>query len=149
MAELLSRLGNRIRLLRVAYRLTRIFDSTFEPFRKSGSDLDDRLQGDELVIAYMLGVMTHLFDVYSTVGYSGRVLWKVYDRAFPGRGTEISELTVARVKNRNESFLRNVQIGSREARKYLASKGTSGLPTLTSYLDEKGRDQPRIPSPSG
>jgi hypothetical protein len=130
-----QRFRKQIRSSRVAYRLTLIFESAFEPFRGSGGQLDTEVGSDEFVIAYMYGVMAYLFDKYGTLGESARVLWKCYEHVFPGLGQEICELTVVRVKARDEKFLRDVRTGSREAKEYLASKGKSSLPSLTKHLE--------------
>lgn len=109
-------------------------DSTFKPFGAAG--LREKLCQDEFVIAYMYGVMACFFEVYGAVGLprSGQVLWKCYERVFPGHGRQIVELTVVRIQAKNETFLRDLRIGAREAREYLASKGQSGFPSLTGHL---------------
>jgi hypothetical protein len=123
------------RASKVTYSLVRTFDSVFEPFTATGP-IGENLPNDEFVIAYMFGVMACFFDVQGMVGakQSSQVLWKCYERAFPGRGKEIVELATARIKAGDDTFMQNVRAGGKEAREYLATKGKSGLPGLTGYL---------------
>lgn len=118
----------------VTHGLFNALDSIFKPF--GAARLDERLSRDEFVIAYLYGVMARFFEVHGTVGQlsSAQVLWKCYERVFPGRGREIVELTVARIKGKDAAFMRDLHVGSRETREYLASMRKSGFPSLTSYL---------------
>lgn len=138
LVKILNRLSRWWRFFRVTSALFTALDAIFRPFRAAG--LVDKLRSDEFVIAYLYGVMVRFFEVYATVGLlqSGQILWKCYERAFPGYGKEIVELTVVRIQAKNETFLRDLRRGTREAREYLASKGKSGFPTLTSYLTIQG-----------
>jgi hypothetical protein len=63
-----------------------------------------------------------------------QVLWKAYEFVFPGHGKEIVELTVVRIKGKDETFMRDVRTGSKEASQYLRTKGKSGLPGLSRRL---------------
>jgi hypothetical protein len=123
------------RVSKVTYSLVRTFDSAFEPFDAAGA-IGQKLPNDEFVIAYMFGVMARFFEAHEIAGapQSAQVLWRCYERAFPGHGTEIVELATARIKAREETFMRNVRAGNKEAREYLATKSQSGLPGLTAYL---------------
>jgi hypothetical protein len=122
------------RAFRVTHGLFNALESIFKPF--GGTRLDQKLWRDEFVIAYLYGVMARFFDAYGTVGQlpSGQILWKCYERAFPGHGQEIVELTIVRIKGKDEAFMRDIRVGSMETREYLASKRNSGFPSLTAYL---------------
>jgi hypothetical protein len=132
--KILPGLGRWWGAFRVTHGLFNALESIFKPF--SGTRLEEKVWRDEFVIAYLYGVMARFFDVYGTVGQlpSGQILWKCYERVFPGRGQEIVELTIARIKGKDEVFMRDLRVGSRETREYLASKRKSGFPSLTAYL---------------
>lgn len=121
------------RLFRVTSALFGAFDSIFKPF--SAANLRKEMHGDEFVVAYMYGVMVHFFDLYGTVGLQpGQVMWKCYERVFPGHGKDIVKLTVMRVQAKDQTFLHDIRTGTRETREYLAKKGTGAFPTLTGHL---------------
>lgn len=122
------------RVFRVTHGLFTALDSIFKPFGQA--PLDENLWKDEFVIAYLYGVMARFFEVYGTVGQlpSARILWKCYERVFPGHGKEIVELSVARIEGNDAEFMRVLRVGSKEAHKYLANRHKGGLPSLTGYL---------------
>ncbi len=122
-------------LLRVTHVVFNTFDSIFKPF--GAPNLREKFRSDEFVIAYMYGVLTCFFDLYGVVGHGpqpAQILWKAYEFVFPGHGKEVVELTVVRVKGKNETFMRDLRTGAKEASQYLRTKGKSGLPSLTRHL---------------
>jgi hypothetical protein len=123
-----------LRVFRVTRALFDALESIFKPF--GAARLDERVRSDEFVVAYLYGVMARFFDVYGMVGQppSAQILWKCYERVFPGHGKEIVELTVIRIQSKDEKFMSDLRLGSREAREYLASNGKSGFPSLTAHL---------------
>jgi hypothetical protein len=140
MVGLFEVLKRKFRLARTAFCLTKIFDSAFAPFRGPGGVLDGRVRADEFVVAYMYGVMAYLFERLDMVGDKNSdaavILWKCYDRVFPGFGEEIVELSVARIKFKETKFYEGMGIGWKEARLRFESKGKSGLPSLTNRMLE-------------
>jgi len=123
------------RLLRVTRAVFDTFDSIFKPF--SAANVREKFRSDEFVIAYMYGVMACFFDFYGAVGHGpqpAQILLKAYEFVFPGHGKEVVELTVVRIKGKDERFMRDLRTGSKDADQYLRTKGKSGLPSLTGHL---------------
>ena len=124
------------RLLRVTRAVFHAFESVFEPF--AAANVREKFRTDEFVIAYMYGVMTSFFDFYGVVGHGtqpAQILCKAYEFVFPGHGKEVVELTVVRIKGKNETFLRDLRIGSSEASQYLRTTAKSGFPSLMRHLE--------------
>jgi len=132
--KILDRLGACRRLLRVNRSLFNAFDQIFKPLT---ADLLAKTRGDEFVIAYMYGVMTCFFDRHGIVGRGtqpAQILCRVYEFVFPGHGKEVVEMIVSRIKGKDETFMRDLRTGSKEACHYLTTRGKSGLPALSRHL---------------
>jgi hypothetical protein len=132
--KVLDRIRRWWRLLRVTLAVFTTFDSIFKPF---SADLRAKMRDDEFVIAYMYGVMMCFFDFYGVVGQGTRpaqILCRAYESFSPGHGKEVVELTVVRIKGKDEVFMGDLRTGAKEASQYLGTKGKSGLPGLTGHL---------------